>query len=151
MSLRLPNIVTHKQLLLLWTGHLISHAGDAIYQIALPWLVLDLTGSKTTTSLVALSVYLPAVLFSLMAGVVADRFDRRRVMIFSDLTRMVLVFALVGYLMRGGANPFVLGLLAFGVSTFGTLFYPARDALIPDLVDPEQLTAANAFMTTSGR
>ena len=58
----------NRNLLLLWFGHVISHGGDAIYQIALPWLVLEITGSKTTTSLVALSAYLPAVLFSLMPG-----------------------------------------------------------------------------------
>ena len=151
MSAGRSNILKNRNLLLLWFGHVVSHAGDAIYQIALPWLVLELTGSKTTTSLVALSAYLPAVLFSLFAGVVADRFNRRGVMILSDIVRMALVFSLVGYLLSGGSNPLVLGAIVFMVATFATLFYPARDALIPDLVDPADLTTTNAFMSTSGQ
>ncbi|MFQ6608348.1 MAG: MFS transporter, partial [Fidelibacterota bacterium] len=141
----------NKPIFLLWLGHIISHAGDAIYQISLPWLILELTGSKTSTSLVAVSAYLPAVLFSLAAGVVGDKFDRRRVMIFSDISRMIFVGSLVAYLMTGGTEPIVIGLIAFTVSTFGTLFYPARDALIPSLVKPENLTSANAFISTSGQ
>ncbi|MCH7858730.1 MAG: MFS transporter [Candidatus Marinimicrobia bacterium] len=141
----------NRNLLLLWIGHVISHGGDAIYQIALPWLVLEITGSKTTTSLVALSAYLPAVLFSLMAGVWVDRFDRRRIMIFADVARMLMVALLVGYLLSGGTSPVILGLIAFTLASFATLFYPARDALIPDLVDPTALSAANAFISTSGQ
>ncbi|UCH10407.1 MAG: MFS transporter [Fidelibacterota bacterium] len=145
------SIFRHRNLLLLWTGHVISHAGDAIYQLALPWLVLELTGSKTITSLVALSAYLPAVIFSLLAGVVVDRFDRRGVMIFSDGTRMLVVLLLVAFLLQGGTSPVIVGVLAFTVASFATLFYPARDALIPDLVPPTQLTTTNAFISTSGQ
>ncbi|UCH61616.1 MAG: MFS transporter [Fidelibacterota bacterium] len=145
------SIFLQRNLLFLWVGHVISHAGDSIYQLALPWLVLELTGSKTTTSLVALSAYLPAVIFSLMAGVVADRFNRRGVMMFSDAARMVVMLALVGFLLVGGTSPVVVGLIAFVVASFATLFYPARDALVPDLVPPEALTSANAFISTSGQ
>jgi len=144
-------IFLQRNLLFLWVGHVISHAGDSIYQLALPWLVLELTGSKTTTSLVALCAYLPAVLFSLLAGVFADRFNRRSVMMFSDAARMVVMLALVGFLLAGGTSPVVVGLIAFVVASFATLFYPARDALVPDLVPPEALTSANAFISTSGQ
>ncbi len=110
---------------------MISHAGDAIYQIALPWLVLELTGSKTTTSLIALTAYLPAVFFSLIAGVVADRFNRRGVMIFSDAVRMGLILVLVAYLLAGGAQPVVIGAIAFLVASFSTLVLPG-----PGCYDP---------------
>ncbi len=145
------SIFLQRNLFLLWLGHIISHAGDAIYQLALPWLILEITGSKTTTSLVALSAYLPAVLFSLLAGVAVDRFSRRGVMIFSDVTRMVTMLILVGFLLAGGTSPVIIGLIAFSVASFATLFYPARDALIPDLVPGTALTPANAFISTSGQ
>lgn len=145
------SILCSPNLLLLWIGHVISHAGDAIYQLALPWLILELTGSKTTTSLVALSAYLPAVLFSLFAGVFADRFSRRGIMVFSDAIRMVGMALLVVFLLTGGTSPVVVGCIAFAVATFATLFYPARDALIPDLVPPDALASANAFISTSGQ
>ncbi|MEE9162801.1 MAG: MFS transporter [Candidatus Neomarinimicrobiota bacterium] len=144
-------LIRYRNLALLWAGHVISHSGDAIYQLALPWLVLELTGSKSTTSLVAVAAYLPAVLFSLVAGVVVDRFDHRRVMMFADLARMGVMLALVGYLLTGGASPIIIGLIAFAVASFATLFYPAREALVPDLVPPAALTSANAFLSTSGQ
>ena len=150
-AVMVPRIFENRNLVLLWIGHIISHGGDAIYQIALPWLVLELTGSKTTTSLVAVSAYLPAVLFSLFSGVLVDRFDRRRVMMFSDGARMLLIALLAVYLLKGGTSPVVLGIIAFLVATFATLFYPARDALVPDLVTPDRLTTANAFISTSGQ
>ena len=71
------SIIKNRNFSFLWFGHLISHAGDSIYMIALPWLMLDLTGSKSLTSLVSLSAYLPAVLFGLFAGVVVDRYNRK--------------------------------------------------------------------------
>ena len=138
-------------ILLLWVGHLISHAGDAIYQIALPWLILEMTGSKTITSMIAFSVYLPALLFSLPAGVFADRYSRKKVMIYSDVIRMGLILSLVFFLFSGTATPVIIGLIAFFVASAGTLFYPARDSIIPSLVRKNQLTSANAFISTSGQ
>ncbi|MFC1480965.1 MFS transporter [Candidatus Neomarinimicrobiota bacterium] len=151
VTIMLNRLRQNRNLSLLWVGHMISHSGDAIYQIALPWLILDLTGSKTATSLVALAAYLPAVLFSLFAGVIVDRFSRRGVMIASDLSRMLLVGLLFFYLYTGGTSATVLGFMAFLVATMATPFYPARDALIPDLVAADKLTSANALMSTSGQ
>lgn len=141
----------NRDIFLLWIGQLISHAGDAIYMIALPWLILELTGSKTTTSLIAVCAYLPAVLFSLPAGVIVDRFNRRTVMIFSDAARMITITGLVIYLLYDGVSPLVIGTIAFIVASFSTLFYPARDSLIPSLIPKQSLTSANAFISTSGQ
>ena len=91
-----------------------------------------------------------ALLFSLVAGVVVDRFDHRRVMMLADLARMGAMLALVGYLLTGGASPIIIGLIAFTVASFATLSYPAREALVPDLVPPAALTSANAFLSASG-
>lgn len=141
----------NRDIFLLWIGQLISHAGDAIYMIALPWLILELTGSKTTTSLIAVCAYLPAVLFSLPAGVIVDRFNRRTVMIFSDAARMITITGLVIYLLYDGVSPLVIGTIAFIVASFSTLFYPARDSLIPSLIPKQSLSSANAFISTSGQ
>ncbi|MQY63136.1 MAG: MFS transporter, partial [Calditrichaeota bacterium] len=88
---------------------------------------------------------------SLRLPVFADRFNRRSVMMFSDAARMVVMLALVGFLLAGGTSPVIVGLIAFVVASFATLFYPARDALVPDLVPPTALTSANAFISTSGQ
>ena len=64
---------------------------------------------------------------------------------------MLLVGLMVAFLLTGGEQPFLIGTLAFAVASFASLFYPARDALIPSLVSKDRLTAANAFISTSGQ
>ncbi len=71
---------------LLWMAQVISAAGDAIYQLALLWLVLDITDSSTTTGLIAMAAFLPAMLFGLYAGVIADKFNRKLIMIWEQPT-----------------------------------------------------------------
>ena len=65
-----------QNLSLLWSAQIISAAGDAVYQLALLWLVLDMTNSSIMTGLVAMSAYLPALIFGLYAGVMADKLNR---------------------------------------------------------------------------
>ena len=78
--------------------------------IALPWLMLELTGSKTLTSLVAMAAYLPAVLFGLVSGVIVDIYNRKWIMIFSDILRFVLVAIIPLAIILILLLPFLLGL-----------------------------------------
>ena len=135
----------------MWFGHLISHAGDAVFMIALPWLMLDITGSKSLTSLVSMSAYLPAVLFGLFAGVVVDRYNRKWIMIYSDILRALLVAVIPLSLIYGFISPLLIGAITFSLSTFSAFFYPARDSLIPHIVTAEELPAANSAISVSGQ
>ena len=85
------NIINNRNFIFLWFGHFISHAGDAIYAIALPWLILDMTGSKMQTALVVINAYLPAIIFGFFAGVIVDKYNRKNIMIISDVMRFLLV------------------------------------------------------------
>ena len=135
----------------MWFGHLISHAGDAVFMIALPWLMLDITGSKSLTALVSMSAYLPAVLFGLFAGVVVDRYNRKWIMIYSDILRALLVAVIPLSLIYGFISPLLIGAITFSLSTFSAFFYPARDSLIPHIVTAEELPAANSAISVSGQ
>jgi MFS family permease len=75
----------------LWTAGFVSTAGDSMHQVALMWLVYELTGSSTATGLVGMAQYLPSVIIGLLAGAAVDRLDRKRVMIVADAARVVLV------------------------------------------------------------
>ncbi len=130
---------------------MISHAGDAIYMIALPWLILDITESTSTTSLVTMSAYLPSLLFGLIAGGIVDRYSRKIVMIYCDLFRAVTVIIIPISLMLGYQSPILIGILAFFLSLFGTPFYPARDSLIPQIVEKKNLSTANSIISASGQ
>src|SRR5687767_15458558 len=87
---------TNKDFRLLWLGQVVSQLGDWFNTIALYTLVLEITGgSGRAIGLVLVTRFLPTVVLGPFAGVIADRFDRRRVMIVSDLAR---AFVVLGFL-----------------------------------------------------
>jgi len=124
-------------------------SGDSIYQIALIWLALELTASKTITGLVAMSSYLPAILLSLVAGVVADRMDRRRVMLVADAVRAIAIFGIPLASILGILSPWVLVVNAFVIASAAAFFNPVKDAIIPQLVPASGLLKANSLVQTS--
>ncbi|MCP4631564.1 MAG: MFS transporter, partial [candidate division Zixibacteria bacterium] len=142
-------IFQNRNLTLLWLGQMISQSGDSIYQIGLLWLVLELSGSKSATGLVAMSSYLPAVLLSLFAGVTADRYDRRRIMLLSDGARFLIVLIIPTAFLFGILNPISLGINAFVLAIAATFFNPARDSFIPQIIPKEGLLKANSLIQTS--
>ncbi len=143
------SIIKNRNFTFMWFGHLISNAGDAVFMIALPWLMLDITGSKSLTALVSMSAYLPAVIFGLTAGVVVDRYNRKWIMIYSDILRALLVAVIPIALIFGFISPLLIGVITFSLSTFSTFFYPARDSLIPHITTSEELPAANSAIDRS--
>ena len=127
----------------------LSQFGDSVFQIAFLWLLLDLTGSKSVTGLAATVSYLPPLVFGLAAGVLVDRWDRRRVLIGADLARAALlgVLALLWGL-RVLSAPWLVA-VAFGMATAAVLFNPSRDSLLPEIVEGGALTRANAWVGAS--
>ena len=85
------NFSQKKNLYLLWSAQAISQIGDAIYQLALLWLVLDLTNSSIITGIIAMSAYLPALIFGLYAGVFSDKMNRFWLMIFANAGQALTV------------------------------------------------------------
>ncbi len=136
---------------LLWLAQIISTAGDAIYQIALFWLVLDITGSSTTTGLIAMAAFLPAMLFGLYAGVIADKYNRKTIMIFSNLSQALTVIIIPVLLYFGYENILIIGILAFVRASFSTFFPPALNAIVPMLTSKERLVKVNSVLATSGQ
>ena len=136
---------------LLWLAQIISAAGDAIYQIALLWLVLDITGSSTTTGLIAMAAFLPAMLFGLYAGVIADKYNRKLIMIFANLSQALTVIVIPIILYFGYENIFLIGILAFVRASFSTFFPPALNALVPMITSKERLVRVNSILATSGQ
>ena len=106
-------IIKNRNFVFLWVGHFISHAGDSIYSIALPWMMLEMTGSKSLTAMIAMSAYLPALIFGLYAGVVVDKYNRKRVMIVSDMGRAFLVSIIPFSIIYGFATPLLIGIITF--------------------------------------
>ncbi|MEZ4711419.1 MAG: MFS transporter [Caldilineaceae bacterium] len=137
----------------LWLGQLISDFGDAITQLTLVLLINRVTGGSTSAiANLLIALALPHATVGLVAGVFVDRWDRKRVMIVSDLLRgiLVLAFILVGVHTDGGDNRlWLLYTIAFLLSAVGVFFTPARSAIIPNVVPQEGLLAANTLSQTS--
>jgi MFS family permease len=136
---------------LLWLAQVVSAAGDAMYQIALFWLILDITGSSTTTGLIAMAAFLPAMLFGLYAGVIADKYNRKLIMIFSNFSQALTVIIIPILLYFGYENILIIGILAFVRASFSTFFPPALNAIVPMFTTKERLVKVNSVLATSGQ
>ncbi|MFQ6613856.1 MAG: MFS transporter [Fidelibacterota bacterium] len=142
---------SQKNITFLWAAQGITATGDAMYQIALVWLILDLTGSSVVTGLVAMSAYLPALLFGLWAGVFSDRYPRMTVMMISQVSQALTVTVIPVLIWYGWSHALLIGGLAFLRASFGTLFPPALNAFVPQIVTGKRLVKANSVLSTSSQ
>ena len=130
---------------LLWTGGVISSTGDFIEIVALNWLVYELTGSPFYLGLFNLARSLPVVFFTLIAGALADKYERRKLMIYSQGTAMLLSGVLAALAFAGKLD--VLPIIAVGVlqGVANSFNLPVRQSLISELVPREKIVNAVAL------
>ncbi|HFQ90625.1 MAG TPA: MFS transporter [Desulfobulbus sp.] len=126
-----------------WSAGVISQAGDWFNYIAIFVLLSRLTGSGEAVSWFLIAKFLPSALLGPLAGVVADRFRRKTILVSCDLCRAALVLC---YLLAGRLEMvWLIYLLAFVQESLWTFSHPARQASIPDLCRPEELNVANGL------
>jgi MFS family permease len=127
----------------IWLGSVVSLAGDWFTLIALYSLLNEYTGRGEAVGLMLFVRFLPAALLGPLAGVVADRFPRRRVMMICDVTR---AFVVLGFLLvRGPADVWLLYVLTFAQMTAAAFFDPSEQASIASTVDPTEVVTANTL------
>ncbi|MEU3270418.1 MFS transporter [Saccharomonospora sp. NPDC006951] len=128
----------------LWSAALFSEAGEWILQVALPLQVYALTGSAASTAATMVLGLLPAVVLSPAAGVLADRFDRRLVLLFACAGQCLAVLPLLAL---GANGPLTLFYVVMGAqAAVASVIEPARNALVPGLVGAADVTTANALI-----
>jgi MFS family permease len=140
------NVLRIRNFRMVWIGETISSLGDQFYLIALPWLVLSLTGDALAVGTVLAMAGIPRALFMLLGGALTDRFTPRRLMINSNLARMALT-ALLAVLVA--TNLIQLWMLYASALLFGladAFFFPAQTSIAPQLVSKDQLQAGNAMI-----
>lgn len=128
----------------LWAAGLFSEMAEWMLQVALPVWIYQTTGSAGSTALAIVAGLLPMVLFSPVAGVLADRWDRRRTLFGVCLAQALVALPLLT--VSSARDQVVIYLVLVAQSVLATLFEPTRNALVPALVKAEQLTAANGLM-----
>ncbi|MEV6976430.1 MFS transporter [Kitasatospora sp. NPDC093806] len=139
-----PNLWRNRAFNLLWTSQCLSDLGSAMANLALPLLVLQLTGSPTKAGLVGTTGLVAGMVCRLPAGVLADRYDRRRLMVICDVLRLAAYAALGAAVLADVADlAMVLVLVVLGAAA-NAVFSTAEHAAVRNLVRPGQLSDAVA-------
>ena len=136
-------LASRRDLRLVLAAGLVSNAGDWILIIGLAYRVYAITGSTVASALTMASSCAPRVLLGAVAGVFADRWDRKRTMITADLLLAVALLPLL--LVHGAGRVWIVFVVMFAEGAIAQFFSPAEQALVPTLVPDEELVAANAL------
>ena len=128
------NVLKIRNFRLLWIGEGISLLGDQFYMIALPWLVLSLTGNALAVGTVMAMAGIPRALFMLVGGALTDRFTPRKLMISSNLVRMVLTGLLAALVAMNLIQLWMLYALALFFGLADAFFFPAQTSIVSQLV-----------------
>ncbi|MCP4754794.1 MAG: MFS transporter [Proteobacteria bacterium] len=139
-------VLRTRNLRLLWIGEGFSVLGSQFYMIALPWLVLQLTGDPFKMGTVLALAGIPRAMFMLVGGAFTDRFSPRKLMVLSSFSRMMILALLASLVWTNNVDMWILyGLsLLFGLAD--AFFYPAQSAILPLIVDQELLLAGNSIV-----
>jgi len=132
----------------LWIGQAISYFGDMVNTTALAIMLYLVTHSASMVAIGLIAKAIPTVAFGLVAGPLVDRFNRQRLMIMADLTRALLTVLIPFFALRWLPGVFID---VFLVAVASSLFNPAKQAMIPNLVPRESLVRANGLISSSER
>jgi MFS family permease len=140
----MPPALQERDFRYLWFAGLLSDAGDWMLLIALPIVVYGLTGSALGTSVAFLAELVPGIVLAPFAGRLADRADRRRVML---VVTILQALSLLPLLLAGSDSGLAIVYAVIAVqASLATLFDPAKNALLPTLLHPEKLVSGNSLI-----
>jgi MFS family permease len=127
----------------LWTSSGLSNLADGVFKIVLPLLAVQLTQSPTLIAGLAVAATLPWLLFALTAGALADRLDRRKLMLWANVSRAMLPLLLVAVILLDFGSIWALYVVALLVGVAETLYDTSTQSILPQMVHRDQLSRAN--------
>ena len=137
-------VLRRRDFALLWAGQAVSKLGSKISYIALTWLVADLTGKASSVGLLFIILTIPSVVLGPWAGVLIDRWDKKKLIVISDILNGLFALGMVLTDKIWG-----IYLLAMGMAIVFTFFDPAIRVVIPRLVPEEELITANSLSSST--
>ncbi|HET6545860.1 MAG TPA: MFS transporter [Rhodanobacteraceae bacterium] len=143
-TLARDSLFANRNFSLLFGGSSISAFGDQFTLVALPWLVLKLTGDPAALGIVLAVMAFPRAAFMLIGGAVVDRMSPRRVLLGARAVNAACIVILAALVLAGTIHMWMVYLLALGIGLSTAFAYPAGSAIMPQLVQPQQLRSANA-------
>jgi len=130
----------------MWLGQFVSTAGTALTSLAASILVYRLTNSALSVGLMMMATAAPSLLVGLFAGVIVDRYDRKKIMIVTELLRAVLIALIPFLVVRNIAWLYIIVALTSAIAQF---YDPAHESVLPEVAPEEELAAANSLMAIS--
>lgn len=140
------SVFRNRSFTLLWIGQLISSMGSALTALAASILVYRVTGKAESVGLMLIATSGPTLVIGLIAGVYVDRFDRKRIILISDLLRAILIF-LIPFLIQFNIN--WLYVIVALISAITQFFDSAHASILPEVTSEKELSAATSLMTVS--
>lgn len=134
----------NRNFFLLWQGQMVSVLGDALYDIALNFFVLEMTGSTVIMGTVMALVTVPRILLGPAAGVFVDRYDRKKLIVFGDVVRGVSVLFIAFAAWNGFLEIWMVMLAAVISGICASVFNPAIESVLPDIVPSDNMIRANS-------
>lgn len=139
-------VIAYRDFRYIFLAQVVSGLGDAVYLVALPWLVLQEMGTATALGITGAAAVIPVIFLAPFAGVLADRLDRKHLMILSHVARIAILATLLLVSRITPLETMHFALAGFLLVAAGLIFYPARAALLPNLLPREALVAGNAAL-----
>lgn len=136
-----------KNFRLLLLGQIITLFGNSIQRYSMSLFILDITGSASTFSMIIAISIIPTILLSPIGGAIADRFNRKHLMVGLDLTSALLTGGFAIALLRGHGSILLIGSLMVLLSVLAAVEQPATQACIPTIVEHNSLEKANGFVS----
>lgn len=142
-------VLRNRSLMLIWTGGTISTIGDCFFGLAIMWMVYSLSHSLLQTSLIQVVWQLDRILFGTIAGVYADRWNRKRIMVIVNVMSAIVVAILAAITkMWGHILPLEAFITIFVLNTLNTFFQPASSSIMPEVVGRDALVTAQGLFST---
>ncbi len=135
---------------LLWSGQTASYFGDAFFNLAVMWVVWSETQSTLQTAIIQAVWHIPDIIFAPLAGVLADRWDRKAIMVTTNVAAASVVGAVALIVLLVGHLPPVIAFVAiFKLNGLTTFMNPARASIMPSVVGRDLLTTAQGLFSTA--
>ena len=134
--------------LVFWVSSLLSNIGSWMQDVAQPWLVLSLSGSAFWVGATSFATNIPGLLFTLPGGILADRFDRKKVTLFFQAIQFIFVILLVVLLIVGWLKVWMIVVISFIVGLTDSLCNPSLQTIVPSLVKREDVPRAVSLSST---
>ncbi len=142
-------LLAQRNFFLLWVAHTISIVGDYVFFIAITFWIYEQTGSALATGLTLIASTIPNILFAPLAGILADRWKHRSIMVMAESARAVLFLGLLCILLVQPHSVWPIYVVGFVQSALAAFFWSARRALLPRLIEAPTLLAGNALYMVS--